>query len=96
MKGDKIDIQSATAFFEKTFADDPDQLEKGAAVIGKCATIGELLFTSFRKLSCVFRMDINYIQRSFEFCRRNQVSNYVSNRFEPSAFNNAVIEVPLH
>lgn len=59
MKGDKIDIQSATAFFEKTFADDPDQLEKGAAVIGKCATIGELLSNSFRKVRCVFRMGIN-------------------------------------
>lgn len=41
MKGDKVDAQAMSSFFEKTYADDPEQLEKAAAAVGKCATLGE-------------------------------------------------------
>nr|AWC67995.1 odorant-binding protein 41 [Matsumurasca onukii] len=39
MRGDEIDIKTGTEFFERTYADDPEQLEKGAAIIGKCSTV---------------------------------------------------------
>lgn len=41
MKGDKVDAQAVSAFFEKTYSDDPEKLEKAAEAVGKCATLGE-------------------------------------------------------
>nr|AWC68019.1 odorant-binding protein 4 [Matsumurasca onukii] len=39
MKENKIDAQAISQFFEKTYADDPEQLEKAAAAVAKCSLI---------------------------------------------------------
>lgn len=41
MKGDKVDVQAMSEFFERTYASEPEQLEKAAEAVGKCATLGE-------------------------------------------------------
>lgn len=41
MKGDKVDAQAVSEFFEKTYADNPEQLEKAAGAVAECALLGQ-------------------------------------------------------
>nr|AWC67997.1 odorant-binding protein 42 [Matsumurasca onukii] len=39
MKDNKVDATAVSNFFEKVYADDPEQLEKAAGAVGKCSLI---------------------------------------------------------